>query len=67
MLGGSLKGEVSGKSGSGRLAVVTFGYFVEDYVEPELVLEKVFKTFLTDSQNQPIPIGDSTLTLAVIG
>ncbi len=66
LLGGSLRGECPGKSGSGRLAIVTFGYLTETYDEPEIVPGQVFKTFLIDSKNQLILISESTLTLTVI-
>jgi len=66
LLAGSLLGEVQGKNGGGRLAIVVFGYFTEDYDEPKIVPEKVFETFLLNSQLQRIPINDSTLTLTLV-
>ena len=68
LLGGTLKGAVSGQSGSGRLATITFGYYTEDYEAPpaQIIAEKVFDTYLENSQGQPIHIAESTLTLTEI-
>ncbi len=70
LLGGTLKGEpgapLPGMSGSGRLATITFGYYEGGYGEPQIVEEKVFRTFLEDPQGSLIPIGEGTLTLTGI-
>ena len=67
LLGGTLCGNVYGKDGSGRLATVVFGYFVDQYTEPKIDFEdKCFETVLYDSTRSHIPIEDSTLTLTVI-
>jgi hypothetical protein len=70
LLGGTLKGTAglsgSGKSGSGRLATVVFGYFTENYDEPEIVPKNVFETELQNSQGSIIPIKESTLTLSPV-
>lgn len=67
LLAGCLKGASPGKSGSGRLATITFGYFTEDYEGPHIVEEKVFETILRDPEGNLIPIEESTLALTVIG
>jgi hypothetical protein len=66
-LAGSLIGDAPGKNGSGRLATITFGYFIENFDEPKIASEKLFETLLLDSQSQLIPIKDSTLTLTIVG
>lgn len=66
LLGGTLHGGISGKNYRGTLAIIVFGYYTENYDEPAIVNNEVFETFLVDSQIQPIPIGDSTLTLAAV-
>lgn len=63
LLAGSIIGDAPGKTGSGKLATITFGYYTENYDEPKIVPEKVFETLLLDSQGQPIPVNDYTLTL----
>lgn len=67
LLGSCLYGDMLGKDGSGRLATIVFGYFKENYDIPQIVPKEVFETLLFDSQGQPIPIEDSTLTLTVVG
>ena len=63
-LGGSMRGPVAGRDGCGVLARVTFGYFVKEYAEPEIVPKGLFfETLLLDSQLSEIPILDSTLQL----
>jgi hypothetical protein len=68
LLGGSLYGETPAGSGSGRLATIIFGYFVDGYEEPKIVLsEKHLKTYLLDSEGSVIPMGNpTTLTLTII-
>jgi hypothetical protein len=64
LIGGTLCGNASGKDGNGTLATIIFGYFTKNYdTPPKIVPEEVFKTLFLDSQGQPIPIKDSTLTL----
>lgn len=68
LIASCLHGEVPGKNGSGKLATIVFGYFTENYDdEPKIVPIKVFETFLSDSKLRDIPIGNSTLTLTIIG
>ena len=68
LIAGCLHGEVPGKNGSGKLATIVFGYFTENYDdEPKIVPRKVFETLLSDSKLRNIPIGNSTLTLTIIG
>jgi len=66
LIAGFLQGAVPGKNGSSKLATIVFGYFTENYDAPKIVLEEVFKTLLLDSQGQPIPIKDFTLTLTIV-
>jgi hypothetical protein len=67
LLGGSLQGEVPGKSGSGRLATIVFGYFVNKYREPAIALNGIIvSTLLINSKGSYIPFQDSTLTLYII-
>lgn len=70
LLGGTLKGPAgvadSGKSGSGRLGTMVFGYLTENYDTPEMLPEKVFETFLWNSQLSEIPVEGSTLTLSLV-
>ena len=66
MLGSCLYGDMPGKHGSGRLATIVFGYFTENYDTPQIVPKEVFETLLLDSQGEPIPIKDSTLTLTKV-
>ncbi len=67
LLGGCLVGDTPGKSGSGRLASITFGYFTGDYDEPHIVEQKVFETLLRDPQGNSVLIEESTLSLTTIG
>jgi hypothetical protein len=55
MILGSLKGPVSGRSGSGTLATIIFGYFTVDYAKPEIIDESFCKTRLLDSNGCEIP------------
>jgi hypothetical protein len=70
LLGGTLKGPAGvgdcGKSGSGRLATIVFGYLTENYDTPEMLPERVFETFLWNSQLSEIPVEESTLTLSLV-
>jgi hypothetical protein len=67
LLGGTLFGMGSGKSGGGLLATIVFGYYTETYVEPCIVSnEGIFITVLLNSNRDHIPISESTLTLDII-
>ncbi len=56
-LGGTLLGTAPGKGGSGILASIVFGYYVEEFDEPSILLEAgVLKTILLDPQGSIIPI-----------
>ena len=63
LLGGTLKGETSGKDDSGILATISFGYFIEEYSKPTMVTDEGL-TFLLDSTGQTIPDDEYTLSLA---
>jgi len=68
MVGGTLVGAVEGKSGSGKLAVFTFGYYTANYKVPEIILnEGGFQTKLLNSEREVIPIGENTLIFVVNG
>ncbi len=68
LLAETLKGDVAGKSGSGRLATIVFGYYVQNYADPWINMDQAtFKTFLMDSGLSNIPIESSTLSLSTIG
>lgn len=68
MMGGTLIGGVPGKSGSGELAKITFGYYTINYTLPEIILEKgTYKTMLLDPEGNMLPIGENTLTLSLVG
>jgi len=67
LLGGTLAlGPVSGKNCSGTLAVITFGYFTEDYCIPQIDPSALFGTYLLNSHGYPIPIKNSTLALNIV-
>jgi hypothetical protein len=66
LVGGCLEGDVAGKSGSGTLATIVFGYFTSNYKAPSIVPEQMgFETFLEDSKLANIPIG-TKLSLEVL-
>jgi len=69
LLGGTLKGIdiVSGIDGSGTLATIVFGYYVNEYNLPQIQFDKKrhFLTFLWDSKLSFIPIEDSTIETIV--
>ncbi len=68
LLGGTLFGDVQGKSGSGGLAKVVFGFYSENYEMPQIVsVGGCFETFLLNSSLSGIPIEDGMLTLSVAG
>ena len=62
-LGSTLCGNVPGANGSGELATVTFGYFVDNYKgEPTLALKQSFlETEIWDSTGSPIDLNESTM------
>lgn len=68
VIGGSMLGRACGKSGSGTLAYITFGYFNITYNFPTIVLnESHLKTILLDSNSSTIRLNDSiTLILSKI-
>jgi hypothetical protein len=68
LLTGFLIGQVAGKSGSGRLATVAFGYFANNYKEPTIDFGKdgVFQTELFNPDASLKPITSSMLTLSTI-
>jgi hypothetical protein len=67
LLGGTLFGTGSGKSGGGLLATIFFGYYTATYVEPSMVPSKgIFTTVLLNSNGDHIPINESTLALDTI-
>jgi len=66
-LGDSLLGNVPGRSGSYKLATITFGYYIETYSEPEIMPTAeggASTVLLSPTQNIPIVWG-TTLTLTV--
>jgi hypothetical protein len=63
---GCLEGDVAGKSGSGTLATIVFGYFTSNYKAPLIVPKQMgFETFLEDSELADMPIG-TKLSLEVL-
>ncbi|MDH5483365.1 MAG: hypothetical protein OEY22_10910 [Candidatus Bathyarchaeota archaeon] len=68
MFGGTLLGPVSGKNGPGRLATVTFGYYVNEYTTPKIVGEiGRYKTLLLTSDGSSVPIEiPNALTFAIV-
>lgn len=62
LVGASLYGDVPGKSGSGTLAKIVFGYFNENFDEPRIIYDSVFETFLLSSDGSPINDAELTLT-----
>jgi len=67
LVGGTLEGDVPGKSGDGTLATIVFGCFTGSYKTPSIVPEQVgFKTFLEDSNLEYMPVG-AKLSLNVHG
>lgn len=67
LLGGTMLGNGSGVNGSGRLAIITFARYTENYSEPKLIQEwNTYGITLIDSTISEIPPGDWNLTLSVI-
>lgn len=64
LLGGTLLGNISGKSGSGKLGTIVFGYFVNDHTMPEIAFNE--DTFMLDPNGSSIPIENTNLTLSTI-
>jgi hypothetical protein len=61
MLGGTLRGNMPGESGSGRLATIVFGYYFSNFEVPRITPEAYSEgTFLLDSKLSPIPLGEQT-------
>jgi len=63
LVGGSLLGNVSGRSGSGKLATILFGYFTKDYQEPKITFDGPFATRLFNSNGGLIEIKEGMLSL----
>ena len=66
MVGGTLEGDVPGKSGNGTLATIVFGCFTSSYKVPSIVPEQMGLTFLEDSNLEYMPVG-AKLSLNVVG
>lgn len=67
MFGGTLLGTAPGVDGPGRLATITFGYFVNQYKAPAIVSgEGRFQTLLLNSEGSNIFVENFALTLNVI-
>jgi hypothetical protein len=67
LVGGTLEGDVTGKSGDGTLGTIVFGCFTSSYKVPSIVPEQMgFKTFLEDSNLEYMPVG-TKLSLNVGG
>jgi hypothetical protein len=67
LVAGCLSGNVTGKSGSGTLATIVFGYFTRNYKAPSIVSKQIcFETLLKDSKLADIPVG-TKLSLEVLG
>jgi hypothetical protein len=68
LLCGTLKGNVQGKTGSGRLATIVFEYYVNGYEPPSIASQKAgFGMWLEDSALATIPGWQTLLTLSVVG
>ena len=64
LLASTLFGNVTGKSGNGTLATVTFALYSEHYKPPELLSNfKSFDTFLLDPDGVELPLNKVNLTL----
>jgi DNA-binding HxlR family transcriptional regulator len=69
LVGASLEGASAGVNipGAGSLAVIVFGYYASNYQSPKIIRSGGgFETELLDSQQQDIPLSDSTLSLAIL-
>ena len=70
LIGATLKAHEPGKNIEGKktLAYVTFGYYLENYEMPKLVIEGTgpFNTVLLNSNLQEIPITDETLSIKIL-
>jgi len=67
IIGGSLIGNVEGKNGSGKLALLSFGYYTFNYETPRIIIKQgIFETKLLDSSGTEIPINENTLTLTFV-
>lgn len=63
LLFGTLYGEVPGRSGSGQLAVIVFGYYSSDFEQPEIIFGE--KTWLLNSDLKRIPVNKDAWMLKV--
>jgi len=68
IIGGSLIGkDVNVKNGSGKLALLSFGYYTSNYETPRIIIKQgIFETKLLDSSGTEIPINENTLTLTFV-
>ena len=68
IIGGSLIGkDVNVKNGSGKLALLSFGYYTSNYETPRIIIKQgIFETKLLDSSGIEIPINENTLTLTFV-
>jgi hypothetical protein len=65
MVGGTARENVPGESGSGRLATIVFGYYLNNYKLPKIATEAYGEeTFLLDSKLSEIPLGEAKLSLS---
>ena len=62
LIGNTMYPGETAKSGSGTLAIIVFGYFVEDYRPPEIVSRSfdAFETYLIDSKGSRIIVDSDT-------
>jgi hypothetical protein len=68
LLYGGLKDMVPGETGSGTLATIVFGYYVNHYELPYIVDQQAgFDTWLENSSMATIPAGQTLLTLTPVG
>jgi len=68
LIGNCLYPNQTAKSGSGSLATIVFGYFVQNYTFPKIVHTSFdgFKTYLLDPEGSTIDLGPQTLVLQKI-
>lgn len=68
LVAGVVVGNAPGIDGSGRLATITFGYFINNYKLPSIgEHDGAYETYLLNSENSFIPFGGQTsLTLKVV-
>jgi len=63
LLFNTLYGEVPGKDGSGKLAIIIFGYYSSDFEQPTMVSDG--DTWLLNSDLQKIPLEPNMITFSV--